>query len=56
MGSNSLNITKCAACQYGNQEINSECVTRKSKDKEVEVLVERNNMEPGKLIFSDQYK
>ena len=40
--SKNFKITKCEACQYGNQEINPKYGTRKSKDKEFEILLERN--------------
>ena len=54
MVSNNVRIPKGTACQYGKQEINPESVTRKSKDKGVEYLLNRNQLEPRKFIFSDQ--
>ena len=56
MGSNKVKIIKCAACQYGKQERNQKSGTRQIKDKEVDISLKRNQLEPGKLIFSDQQK
>ena len=50
-----VNITKCAAFQYGNQERNSKSGTRQVQYKEVEGLLDWNQLEPGIIIFSDQY-
>ena len=56
MGTNNVNITKCAACQYGKQERHQKSVTSQSKGKESKGSLKRNQLEPGKIIFSDQYE
>ena len=56
MGNNKIKILKCASFQYGNQERNTKAGTKKRKYKEVEGLLNRNQLEPGKLIFSDKYE
>ena len=56
MGSNNAIITKFSSFQYGKQGKNPKSGTRKSKDKEVEGSLKRNQLEPRKLIFYDQYE
>ena len=41
---NNFNIPNCADFQYGNQEINPKCVTSQSNDKEVEILLNKNQV------------
>ena len=55
MGSNNVNIPNFAACQYGEQELNAKYGTSQSKDKDVKGLLKRNQLEPLKLIFSNEY-
>ena len=56
MGIQSVNMPKCEAYQYMRQEIKPKYGTRQSKDKGVEVYLNINQLEIGKLIFSDQYE
>ena len=51
-----FNITNCAALKYGNQEINPKSGTRQSKYKEAGVSLQRNQLEPDKIIFYDHYE
>ena len=54
-GRNNENIRKCAYYQYMNQERNPNYGTSHGKDKGAEAFLKKNNLEPGKLIISDQY-
>ena len=50
-----VNIPKCESLQYCNQDRNPISGTREIKDKGVEDYLKRNHLEPGNIIFSDQY-
>ena len=56
MGNNKIKILKCASFQYGNQERNTKAGTKKRKYKEIKGLLNRNQLESGKLIFYDKYE
>ena len=56
MKSNNVKIPTCEAFLYDKQEIKPKYGTRQSKDKGLEGSLKRNQLEPGKLIFPDQYE
>jgi hypothetical protein len=56
MGQDQVKIPKCAACQFGKQERNPKAGSTQIKDKSVEGSLKRNKLEPGELVFSDQYE
>jgi hypothetical protein len=54
MGSTSVHCPKCASCQYGKQERTS--ISGTSVSKQREGITKAEKLEPGDLIFSDQYE
>ena len=56
MGGNNFRISKCAAFQYWKQERNPKSGKSKSKDKLIEGSLNKNCLEPSRIIFSDQYE
>ena len=56
MGSNNVKITMCADFQYGKQDRNPKSGTGQGKNKGVGGSLNINQLEPGKLIFSEHYE
>ena len=54
MGSTSVQCPKCASCQYGKQERTPKAGTTVGKEREG--ITKADKLEPGDLIFSDQYE
>ena len=56
IGHSSIDPPKCAACQFGKQaRTPREGITIK-RDKEKEGILKKNKLNPGDLIFTDQYE
>ena len=56
MGKHSIKIPKCAACQYGKQERNTKEGSKQVKFEEREGILKKNKLEPGDLVFTDQFE
>ena len=56
MGRHSVKIPKCAACQYGKQERNTKEGSTQVKWKDKEGVLKKNKLEPGDLVFTDQFE
>ena len=56
MGKHSVRIPKCAACQYGKQERNTKEGSKQVKFEEREGILKKNKLEPGDLVFTDQFE
>ena len=54
MGSTSVQCPKCASCQYGKQERTPKAGTSVTKTREG--ITKADKLEPGDLVFSDQYE
>ena len=54
MGANRLHAPKCAACQYGKQGRTP--IPTHHSDKDPPGSLTKNKLEPGQLIFADQYE
>jgi hypothetical protein len=56
MGQDHVNIPKGAACQFGKQECSPKAGSTQVKNKRVEGALKCNKLEPGELVFSNQYE
>ena len=55
-GRSSVSPPKCASCQYGRQQRRASAGSTKKIDPEHTGILKRDKLEPGNLIFSDQYE
>ena len=56
MGATSVDAPVCGSCQYGKQERTPKEGSTIHKDKERDGITKADKLEPGDLIFSDQYE
>lgn len=56
MGATSVEAPICGSCQYGKQERTPKGGSTNTKDKERDGITKADKLEPGDLIFSDQYE
>ena len=56
IGKSTIQAPKCAACQYGKQQCNPKLGSQIVRDKDTEGALKKDKLEPGALIFSDQYE
>jgi hypothetical protein len=54
-GQSSVHAPKCASCQFGKQERNPKAGSKIKVDTDREGILKADKLNPGDLIFSDQY-
>ena len=55
-GQTAVHPPKCGSCQFGKQERNPKAGSRREVDKQREGILSADKLNPGDLIFSDQYQ
>ena len=56
IGLSSVQAPKCAACQFGKQERIPKAGATTSPDPERQGVLKADKLQPGELVFSDQYE